>query len=45
MKLRTKASLFLSIFLAVIFLGQAVYFYYFLEKSLLSQTQIGRKRS
>jgi len=38
MKLRTKASLFLSILLAAIFLGQALYFYYFLEKALLSQT-------
>jgi len=38
MKLRTKASLFLSILLAAIFLGQAVYFFYFLEKALLSQT-------
>jgi diguanylate cyclase (GGDEF)-like protein len=37
MKLRTKASLFLSILLAAIFLGQAIYFYYFLEKTLLSQ--------
>jgi diguanylate cyclase (GGDEF)-like protein len=37
MKLRTKASLFLSILLVAIFLGQAVYFYYFLEKALLSQ--------
>jgi diguanylate cyclase (GGDEF)-like protein len=38
MKLRTKASLFLSILLVAIFLGQAAYFYYFLEKALLSQT-------
>jgi diguanylate cyclase (GGDEF)-like protein len=37
MKLRTKASLFLSILLVAIFLGQAVYFYYFLEKALLNQ--------
>jgi hypothetical protein len=38
MKLRTKASLFLSILLVAIFLGQAVYLYYFLEKALLRQT-------
>jgi diguanylate cyclase (GGDEF)-like protein len=38
MKLRTKASLFLSTLLAAIFLGQALYFYYVLEKALLNQT-------
>ena len=38
MKLRTKASLFLSILLVAIFLGQTVYLYYFLEKALLRQT-------
>ena len=38
MKLRTKASLFLSILLAAIFLGQAAYFQYFLEETLLGQT-------
>jgi diguanylate cyclase (GGDEF)-like protein len=37
MKLRTKASLFLSILLVLVFLGQAVYFQFFLEKALLSQ--------
>ncbi len=39
MKLRTKASLFLSILLVAVFLGQVIYFYYFLEKALLRQAQ------
>ena len=40
MKLRTKASLFFSILLVLVFLGQAVYFQYFLERALLSQTHL-----
>jgi diguanylate cyclase (GGDEF)-like protein len=40
MKLRTKASLFLSSLLLLVLLGQAVYFQLFLEKTLLAQVHV-----
>ena len=40
MKLRTKASLFLALLLSLVLLGQAVYFQFFLEKTLLAQVHL-----
>ena len=45
MKLRTKASLFISILLVLIFLGQAVYFQFFLEKALLEPDPLSAGRN